>query len=118
MPQPTFDPSNISLAQTIPEVDITALPLSTQGILYTILFVCAGLSILIPRIGFLQGAKADKKPEPTFAAVIVDNTALNGHTAAVNRLADNLAKHTEELDRVREEMRLDRELRRQRQLNG
>jgi hypothetical protein len=94
------------------------LPDGAQGILFTILFLCIGLSILIPRLGFLQGAKQDKKPEPTFAAVIVDNTALNAHTAALIKVAEATVKQTEELDRVREEMRLDRELRRQRQSNG
>ena len=118
MPIPTPDASNVAVAQAVAVPDISTLHPTAQGVLYAILFICIGLSILVPRIAFLKGATAEKKPDPTFAAVIVDNTALNNHTAALHRVADTIEKHREELDHVREEMRLDRELRRQRQANG
>lgn len=83
----------------------------------------------VRHFGLLQGARTDVPSSPAgaqVAAVIVDPTALNNATRAVEantmatlRLADaedRRAKAEEhmaqELDRIREEMRIQREVRR------
>lgn len=87
--------------------------------------VAFGISLAIVvaanRFGWLQGAKA--APSATVAAVIVDPTALNRATTAVDGLTSALVevsaiarefaktqeRMAEEMDRLREEVRIGRE---------
>lgn len=93
----------ILLAQAIELPDFSGLPLFAQGVLYTVAAIAIGLSIIIPRIGFMFGKKAEAtKPEPTIAAVIVDPTALNNHAAQIKELAGEVSELRTELRIVRE----------------
>jgi hypothetical protein len=83
--------------------------------------------IWITRLGILEGRKADPAkdvPAAQVAAVIVDPTALNNATAALNRHSNVTEQQTDaiegltksvdhmaiEFDRVREELRIQREI--------
>lgn len=93
----------VVLAQAVELPDFSGLPPFAQGVMYTVAAIAVGLSIIIPRMGFLFGKKAEGKTDgtPGIAAVIVDPTALNANTAAINKLADVI-------DHAREELRVDR----------
>lgn len=83
----------------------------------------------VRQFGLLQGARSTPASSPAaaqVAAVIVDPTALNratdavnAHTDATRKLAEDIkeaGRHVQlmaiEVDRIREDMRIDRELRR------
>lgn len=93
----------VVLAQTVELPDFSGLPPFAQGVMYTVAAIAVGLSIIIPRIGFMFGKKSDSKAEatPGIAAVIVDPTALNANTVAIQELA-------KVIDAAREELRVDR----------
>lgn len=94
--------AQVFLAQAIELPDFSGLPPFAQGVMYTAAAVAVGLSILIPRIGYMFGKKSEPKGEASVAAVIVDPTALNAHTAATNRVADELAEIKVQLQITRE----------------
>jgi hypothetical protein len=102
--------------------NLPPLALMTFGATIAVIFA-------VRHLGLMQGARTSPAASPAaaqVAAVIVDPTALNratavleDHTAEMHRMAEigeRLARAHEivgiELGRVREEMRLERELRR------
>lgn len=100
--------------------DLPPLALVAFGISLAIAFA-------VNRFGWMQGTKgAPSAASATVAAVIVDPTALNHATAAVEALtaalietnsiarehARNQERLAEEMDKVREEMRIQREVNR------
>jgi hypothetical protein len=107
---------NIVLAQAVELPDFSGLPLYAQGILYTVLALGLALSVIIPRFGFLHGRESGKTGPAgaTVAAVVVDPTALNAHTAALNRVAEvaekGLGELSNEIDKLREELHITREV--------
>lgn len=107
---------SVVLAQAVELPDFSNLPPYAQGIMYTVAAIALGLSIVVPRIGFLFGKK-DTKPDPgpAVAAVVVDPSALLKHAEAVNKLATAMRALTSELDRGREDMRVAREIEADRQ---
>ncbi len=92
----------VLLAQAVELPDFSGLPLFAQGVLYTVAAIALGLSIIIPRIGFMFGKKAETKTEATVAAVIVDPAALNNHAAAMLKVAEEVSELRTELRIVRE----------------
>lgn len=99
-----MEPPNIILAQAVELPDFTGLPGYAQGILYTVLAVGLALSVIIPRFGWLHGRETAKgaTSQPSVAAVVVDPTALNNHTAALLKVADAIDKHRVEMLITRE----------------
>jgi len=97
-----YNGAEIVLAQAVELPDFSGLPPFAQGIMYTVAAIAIGLSIIVPRIGYMFGKKADTKPEATVAAVIVDPTALNGHATALKEVADEISELRTELRIVRE----------------
>jgi hypothetical protein len=96
---------NIALAQAVELPDFSGLPGYAQGILYAVLAVGLALSVIIPRFGFLFGKEAAKgatAPNATVAAVVVDPTALNRHSDAIIKLAEEMGELKVELRIVRE----------------
>lgn len=91
--------------------DFSGLPDWAQGVLYTVAAISLGITIVVPRMGFTLGKSkpqvAATNTTQTVAAVIVDPTALNRHSDAVLVLADKLGKFGEQLDDMREQMRVD-----------
>lgn len=107
--------TNLLLAQSVELPDLSGLPPFAQGVLYTMFFLCATLAVIVPRMGFLHGKNDTKKTDNApVAAVIVDPTALNNHTAALNKLAEvierGLTRTAEATDDFREEIRIAREV--------
>lgn len=94
----------LALAQAAELPDFSGLPGYAQGILYTVLAIGLALSVIIPRFGFLHGKeRANAVPAAaTVAAVIVDPTALNAHTAALLVVAKELDDLKTELHIIRE----------------
>lgn len=93
-------------AQAIELPDLSGLPLIVQGVFYTVFAVGVTLVVLIPRMGWLSG-KANGPAvtpvtSPTIAAVVVDPTALNAHTAALLVVAKELDELKTELHIIRE----------------
>jgi hypothetical protein len=83
--------------------------------------------VWVARLGILEGRKVspgNDQPVAQVAAVIVDPTALNNATAALNRHTNTMEKLIEigegmartmdhmaiEMDRIREELRIHREI--------
>jgi hypothetical protein len=104
---------------------ISALPQPASLVFVTMLAVVVGIA----RLGVLKGRDLDPAkgvPAAQVAAVVVDPTALNALTAAVLKqtavmeemletgkdLARTFDHMAIELDRVREELRIQREVRR------
>ncbi|OJU70975.1 MAG: hypothetical protein BGO05_05825 [Rhizobiales bacterium 63-7] len=114
--------------------DISSLPPWAQVAVILAFGVSSAIIVFVTRFGFAQGLKmtpeaaASKAP---VAAMIVDSTALNRATAAIEAHTNMLHEHNDimrvsnevhrdfadyarrmavELDRIREELRIQREL--------
>ncbi|HEU5067053.1 MAG TPA: hypothetical protein VFT61_02555 [Sphingomicrobium sp.] len=109
--------------------DLSPLPVWAQLVVYGTLGISLAVIIAVARLGILQGQKSTPANNPAsaqVAAVIVDPTALNHASAAVEGLtvavteatkvgrehAKNMERMAEEMDKVREEMRIQREVNR------
>lgn len=104
------DNVQIAVAQAVEIPDFSALPPFAQGVMYTVAAIAVGLSIIVPRMGYLFGKKAEHKQDATVAAVVVDPTALNNHADAIRAQTAANLKLCEVLDGVREEVRVTREV--------
>ena len=114
--------------------DISSLPPWAQVAVILAFGISSAIIVFVTKFGFQQGLKmtpeaaASKAP---VAGVIVDSTALNRASAAIEghkealedhldlqrvtnevfrEVAEHLRRMTAELDRIREELRLQREL--------
>lgn len=120
----------------MPFPDLSHLPAWAQVLVYAILGLSLGIAFIVARFGVNQGQKAAPAASSgtaQVAAVIVDPTALNRLTATgealnttlteMNMIGREAAKvHAEdvkvmsalrdEMDRIREEMRIQREINR------
>lgn len=107
--------------------DISSLPPWAQMTVIVAFGVSVAIILLVTRMGLLQGrqaAPAHSAASAQVAAVIVDPTALNRLTdqvVALNAVLDEIVKAgrekirvdglmAAELDRIREELRIQREL--------
>lgn len=102
---------------------VSALPLPAALSFGAVLAII----VAVARMGILEGRKSSPEhdaPAAQVAAVIVDPTALNAATSALNRHTNAIEKLIEigegmarsvdhmaiELDRIREELRIQREI--------
>lgn len=87
--------------------DLPPLALATLG-------VTLGLLLAVRYLGLKFGAEKDPGAAATVAAVIVDSTALNRATDAIEDHTDALKEATRALDKVANEMMINREISRRR----